>query len=129
MNNLSYFLACASFLCSHICISRNCFFKKYFITIVVLSKIRCKSLKITLANYVWQLNQKHSITAALKLYIVKSVPASSNITESCILCLHERREILTYQINMSYCAKKLNLFLYVGMLIRIYYLTIKLMIA
>ena len=32
----------------------------------------------------------------LKCYIVKSVPFYSNITKTCILCLHEKFEILMY---------------------------------
>ena len=32
-----------------------------------------------------------------KWYIVKSVPSCSNITKSCMLCLHEMSEILTYR--------------------------------
>ena len=43
--------------------------------------------------------QRHNITPTLKWYIVKSVPSYSNITKSCVLCLHAyayKFEILTY---------------------------------
>ena len=35
-------------------------------------------------------------TPTLKWYIVKSVPSYSNIRKSCMSCLHEKFEILTY---------------------------------
>ena len=49
-----------------------------------------------LVKYVWKLKQKHNIKPTLKWYISKSVPSYSNITKSCMLCLHEKFEILTY---------------------------------
>ena len=41
-------------------------------------------------------NQRHNITPKLEWYIVKSVSSYSNITKSCLLCLHEKFAILTY---------------------------------
>ena len=38
--------------------------------------------KTTLAKYVWEIKQKHHITATLQWYIVKSVSFYSNITKS-----------------------------------------------
>ena len=52
--------------------------------------------KTTLAKYVWEQRQRHNITSTLKWHIVKSVPSYSNITKSCMLCLLEKFEILTY---------------------------------
>ena len=52
--------------------------------------------KTTLGKYVWEQKQRHNITPTLKWYIVKSVPTYSNITKNCMLCLHEKFEILTY---------------------------------
>ena len=51
--------------------------------------------KTTLTKYVWELKQKHKITPTLKWYIIKSVPSYSNITKSCMSCLHEKFGILT----------------------------------
>ena len=51
--------------------------------------------KTTLAKYVWEQKHRHNITLTLKWYIVESVPSYSNITKSCMLCLHEKFEILT----------------------------------
>ena len=52
--------------------------------------------KTTLGKYVWEQKRRHNITPTLKLkwYIVKSVPSYSNITKICMLCLHEKFEIL-----------------------------------
>ena len=52
--------------------------------------------KTTLGKYVGEQKQRYNITPTLKWYIVKSVPTYSNITKSCMLCLHEKFEILTY---------------------------------
>ena len=38
--------------------------------------------KTTLAKYVWELNQKHNLTPALKWYIIKSAPSYSNIKKA-----------------------------------------------
>ena len=52
--------------------------------------------KTTLANYVWEQKQRHNITPTLKWYIAKSELSYSNIMKSCMLCIHEKFEILTY---------------------------------
>ena len=52
--------------------------------------------KTTSAKYVWEQKQRNNITPTLKWYILKSVPSYSNITKNCMLCLHEKFEILTY---------------------------------
>ena len=51
--------------------------------------------KTTLAKCVWEQKQGHNITSTLKWYITKSMPSYSIITKSCMLCLHEKFEILT----------------------------------
>ena len=51
--------------------------------------------KTTLAKCVWEQKQGHNITPTLKWYITKSMPSYSIITKSCMLCLHEKFEILT----------------------------------
>ena len=52
--------------------------------------------KTTSAKYIWEQKQRHKIIPALKWYIFKSVPSYFIITKSCMLCLHEKFEILTY---------------------------------
>ena len=48
------------------------------------------------AKNVWEQKQRQNATLLLKWYIVKSVPSYSNTAKSCMLCLHEKFEILTY---------------------------------
>ena len=42
------------------------------------------------------MKDKHSISPNLMWCIVKSVPGYSNILKRCMLCLHEKYEILNY---------------------------------
>ena len=42
------------------------------------------------------MKDKHNISPKLMWCIVKSVPGYSNISEICMLCLHEKHEILNY---------------------------------
>ena len=50
----------------------------------------------TLSKYVWEVKRKLKIMPSLKWYIIKSVPAYSNISKKCQLCLQEKFEILNY---------------------------------
>ena len=71
-------------------------FKKRYYNHISSFKNETQMNKTTLAKYVWEQKQRHNITPTLKWYIVKSVPSYSNITKSCMLCLHKKFEILTY---------------------------------
>ena len=42
------------------------------------------------------MKDKYDITPNLKRYIIKSVPGYPNISKRCMLCLHEKYEILSY---------------------------------
>ena len=42
------------------------------------------------------MKEKHNISPTLMCCIVKSVPGYSNILKKCMLCLHEKYEILNY---------------------------------
>ena len=42
------------------------------------------------------MKDKHNISPNLMWCIVKSVPGYSNISKRCMLCLHEKYEILNY---------------------------------
>ena len=66
--------------------------------------------KITLPKYVWEQKQGHNVTPSLKWYIVKSVTSYSNITKSCMLCLHKKFEILTYPNQDELLNKRSKLF-------------------
>ena len=50
----------------------------------------------TLSKYVWEENRKLKKMPSLKRYIIKSVPAYSNISKTRQLCLQEKIEILNY---------------------------------
>ena len=52
------------------------------------------STDTTLSKYVWEVKRKLKIMSSLKWYIIKSVPAYSNISKKCHLCLQEKFEIL-----------------------------------
>ena len=54
------------------------------------------STDTTLSKYVWEIKRKLKIMPSLKWYIIKSVPAYSNISKKCQLCLQEKFEILIY---------------------------------
>ena len=51
----------------------------------------------TISNYFWEVKQKQKIDPILKWSILKSVPAYSNITKRCLLCLQEKLEIISYE--------------------------------
>ena len=54
------------------------------------------SIDTTLSKYVWEVKRKLKTMPSLKWYIIKSVPAYSNISKKCQLCLQEKFEILNY---------------------------------
>ena len=54
------------------------------------------STDATLSKYVWEVKRKFKIMPSLKWYIIKSVPAYSNISKKCQLSLQEKFEILNY---------------------------------
>ena len=50
----------------------------------------------TLSKYVWEIKDKCNEMPSLKWSAVKSVPGCSNISKRCLLCLHEKFEIVNY---------------------------------
>ena len=54
------------------------------------------STDTTLSKYIWEVTRKLKMMSSLKWYIIKSVPAYSNISKKCQLCLQEKFEILNY---------------------------------
>ena len=50
----------------------------------------------SLSKYMWEMKDKYNVVPNLKWSIVKTVPGYSNITKKCMLCLHEKYEILNY---------------------------------
>ena len=50
-----------------------------------------------ISTYFWKTKEKEKTDPILKWSILKSVPAYSNITKRCLLCLQEKFEILSYK--------------------------------
>ena len=65
--------------------------KKRFYNHISSFKNETPMNKTILAKYVLEQKQRHNITPAIKWYIFKSVPSYSG----CMLCLHEKFDILT----------------------------------
>ena len=53
--------------------------------------------KTTLSKYIWEIKEKHNEMPTLKWSIVKSVPSHSDISKKCLLCLHEKLEIVNFE--------------------------------
>ena len=100
-------------------------FRKRYYNHINSFKNETQMIETTLAKYIWEQKQRHNIKPTLKWYIVKSVSSYSNITKSCMLCLHEKFEILTYPNQDELLNKRSEL---VIIFISIYCPTIKLMI-
>ena len=54
------------------------------------------STDTALSKYVWEVKRKLKIMPSLKRFIIKFVPAYSNMSKKCQLCLQEKFEILNY---------------------------------
>ena len=65
--------------------------------------------KTTLAQYVWKLKKKHNVVPTITWSIIKTVPAYSNTSGKCPLCLHEKYEILSYQNQKELLNKRTEL--------------------
>ena len=50
----------------------------------------------SLSEYIWETKEKHQENPSLGWSIVKRVSIYSNITKKCLLCLHEKLEIVNY---------------------------------
>ena len=62
----------------------------------------------TLSKYVWEVKRKIKIMPPLKWYIIKAVPAYSNISKKCQLCLQEKFKILNYPNPNELLNKRLE---------------------
>ena len=63
----------------------------------------------TISNYFWKTKEKEKTDPILKWSILKSVPAYSNITKRCLLCLQEKFEILSYENQNELLNKRSEL--------------------
>ena len=50
-----------------------------------------------LSSYIWELKNETGEMPELTWSIEKSIPAYSNISKRCLLCLHEKLAIVTYE--------------------------------
>ena len=66
------------------------------------------STDTTLSKYVWEVKRKLKIMPSLKWYIIKAVPAYSNISKKCQLCLQEKFKILNYPNPNELLNKRLE---------------------
>ena len=62
--------------------------------------------KITLSKYVWEIKDKCNEMHSLKWYVV---PGYSNISNRCLLCLHEKFEIVNYPNQKELLNKRSEL--------------------
>ena len=65
--------------------------------------------KTTLSKYVWEIKEKYNEMSSLKWSVVKSVPGYSNISKRCLLCLHEKFEIVNYPNQKELLNKRSEL--------------------
>ena len=63
----------------------------------------------SLSKYIWEMKDKHNISPNLMWCIVKSVSGYSSISKRCILCQHEKYEILNYPDQEELLNKMLEL--------------------
>ena len=63
----------------------------------------------TLSKYIWDTKEKYNEVPTLKWSIVKFVPAYSNISKKCLLCLHEKFEIVTFEDQENLLNKRSEL--------------------
>ena len=65
--------------------------------------------KTTPSKYVWEIKDKYNEMPSLKWSVVKSVPGYSNISKRCLLCLHEKFEIVNYPNQKELLKKRFEL--------------------
>ena len=50
----------------------------------------------TLSKYIWEIKKRSNSSPTLVWSIAKKVPSYSNISKKCLLCLHEKLEMINY---------------------------------
>ena len=63
----------------------------------------------SLSKHIWEMKDKHNISPNLMWCIVKIVPGYSDISKRCMLCLHEKYEILSYSDQEELLNKRSEL--------------------
>ena len=80
--------------------------RKGFITIKSLFRTSDTSL----SKCIWEMKDKHNETPTLKWSVIKSLPAYSNISKKCALCLQEKFEIINYEKQSELLNKRSEMF-------------------
>ena len=65
-------------------------------------KQRSYANETTLFKYVWESKDKYNEMSSLKWSAVKSFPRPLNISKKCLLCLHQKFEIVNYSNQENY---------------------------
>ena len=71
-------------------------FKQRFYNHKKSFKNKWYSNETTLSKYFWDIKEKYNEIPSLKWSIHKRVPSYFNLSKRCLLCLHEKLEILNY---------------------------------
>ena len=71
-------------------------FKKQFYGNRKLFNNKGSANDTTLSKYIWELKETSNSSPALIWSIAKKVPSYSNISKKCLLCRHEKLEIINY---------------------------------
>ena len=67
------------------------------------------SKETTLSGFLWSLKNKNAPAPELQWSIEKTVPAYSNISKRCLLCLHEKLAIITFEDQDNILNKRSEL--------------------
>ena len=74
----------------------------------------------TLSKYIWEIKNEYNEMPTLKWSVVKSVPSYSNISKKCLLCLHEKLQVVNFKDQDHSLNEVLNWFLNAGMSTQIF---------
>ena len=67
------------------------------------------SKETTLSGFLWDLKNKNIPAPELQWSIDKNVPAYSNISKTCLLCLHDRLAVITFKDQDNLLNKRSEL--------------------
>jgi len=84
-------------------------FKKQYYNHTKSFRNKTYANETTLSKYIWNIKEKENLTPTLEWSIVKSVPGYSNISKKCLLCLHEKYEIVNYKVPGELLNKRSEL--------------------
>ena len=74
----------------------ECDFKKRFYNHRKSFNNEASANDTTLSKYIWELKETLNLSPILVWSIAEKLPPYSNISKKCLLCLHEKLEIINY---------------------------------